>query len=182
MLDAAETIDVLFQSNKINMQLLAVVPAVGILFYGTKFFVRFLFSIRAKDLRPIASVHAEMTDYLNELESNIILRRTNGGESDRGKSAKTTRASKTAPTTALSGEEEKQQLGEFALTLYNYLLLLDYSSPQPFSSRQCDVIHRSLTTFLGRQGSFGRNGVTVDGQSRLLDLVKGKHQDLSKFL
>lgn len=184
MLDAAETIDVLFQSNKINMQLLAVIPAVGILFVGAKVFVRFLFSIRAKDLRPITSVHAEMTDYLNELESNIILRKGGGGQ-EKGATIQQFDDSNRPKSTssAISGEEEeKQQLGEFALTLYNYLLLLDHSSPQPFSNRQCDVIHRSLTTFLGRNGSFGRDGVTVDGQSRLLDLVKGKHQELSKFL
>ena len=173
MLDAAETIDVLFESNKINMQLMALIPAFGVFYVGAKIFVRFLFSIRAKDLRPITSVHAEMTDYLNELESNIILRK--GGGQEKVAMLQQFGDSK-------GEEEETQQLGEFALTLYNYLLLLDQGSPQPFSNRQCDVIHRSLTTFLGRNGSFGRDGVTVDGQSRLLDLVKGKHQELSKFL
>ena len=177
MLDAAETIDVLFQSNKINMQLLAVIPAVGILFFGAKVFVRFLFSVRAKDLRPIASVHADMTDYLNELESNIILRKSKRGSSDD--------IDPTSNTIAAQGTThnlEEEELGEFALTLYNYLLLLDYSSPQPFSSRQCDVIHQSLATFLGKNGSFGKDSVTADGQSRLLDNIKGKHQDLAKFL
>jgi hypothetical protein len=185
MLDAAETIDVLFESNKINMQLMALIPAFGVFYVGAKIFVRFLFSIRAKDLRPITSVHAEMTDYLNELESNIILRKGGGGGQEKGAIIQQFDDSNGTKSTslAMSGEEEEtQQLGEFALTLYNYLLLLDQGSPQPFSNRQCDVIHRSLTTFLGRNGSFGRDGVTVDGQSRLLDLVKGKHQELSKFL
>jgi len=171
MLDAAETIDVLFQSNRINMQLMAVVPAVGIVFVGAKLLVRFLFSVRAKDLRPITSVHAEMTDYLNELESNIIFRSDGGG-----------RTTGDHDETIQSAFARERQLGEFALTLYNYLLLLDYSSPQPFSSRHCDVIHRSLTAFLGRNGSFNRDHLTVDGQCRLLDLVKGKHQELAKFL
>ena len=170
MLDAAETIDVLFQSNRINMQLLAVVPAVGIFFVGTKLLFRFLFSIRAKDLRPVASIHAEMTDYLNALESNVILRRTDR-ERDNDQEG----------TTTTSFGVEKQ-LGEFALTLYNYLVLLDYSSPQPFSSSHCDDIHRSLATFLGCEGIFGCDRFTVDDQIRLIDLVQEKHQELSKNL
>ncbi len=173
MLDAAETIDVLFQSNKINMQLLAVIPAVGIFFVGAKVFVRFLFSVRAKDLRPITSVHADMTDYLNQLESNIIL--------SKGVVASNSSNSSDSKSIADDVEEKQKQLGEFALTLYNYLLLLDYSSPQPFSSRQCDVIHQSLTTFLGKNGSF-RHGVTAEDQSRLLDNIQLKHQELAKFL
>jgi len=172
MLDAAETIDVLFQSNKINMQLLAVIPAVGIFFVGAKVFVRFLFSVRAKDLRPITSVHADMTDYLNQLESNIILSRG---------VLTISRNSSDSKSIANDVEEKQKQLGEFALTLYNYLLLLDYSSPQPFSGRQCDVIHQSLTTFLGKNGSF-RHGVTAEDQSRLLDNIQLKHQELAKFL
>jgi hypothetical protein len=185
MLDAAETIDVLFQSNRINMQLLAVVPAVGIVFVGAKLFLRSLFHIRSKDLRPIASVHADMTDYLNSLESNVILRMARSPRSSSGlrdtKENSNNYNDNQAITTSVLGEQEKQ-LGEFALTLYNYLVLLDYSSPQPFSSRQCDAIHRSLTAFLGREGSFTRNNLTVDDQIRLIDLVKDKHRELSKFL
>ena len=188
MLDAAETIDVLFQSNRINMQLLAVVPAVGIVFVGAKLFVRSLFHIRSKDLRPIASVHADMTDYLNSLESNVILRMSRSPRSSSGRLGDKIENSNNykdknnqAITALVLGEQEKQ-LGEFALTLYNYLVLLDYSSPQPFSNRQCDAIHRSLTAFLGREGSFTRNNLTVDDQIRLIDLVKDKHRELSKFM
>jgi hypothetical protein len=185
MLDAAETIDVLFQSNRINMQLLAVVPAVGIVFVGAKLFLRSLFHIRSKDLRPIASVHADMTDYLNSLESNVILRMARSPRSSSSLGDKIENSNNykdnQAITTSVLGEQEKQ-LGEFALTLYNYLVLLDYSSPQPFSNRQCDGIHRSLTAFLGREGSFTRNNLTVDDQIRLIDLVKDKHRELSKFM
>jgi len=202
MLDAAETIDVLFQSNRINMQVMAVVPAVGIVFFGTKVLVRFLFSIRAKEFRPIASVHADMTDYLNKLESNIILRTSDShnqqqqqqphpthsysyqGRTDkihqRCTGKKDTTANLQNGTTMPTTVAEEKQLGEFALILYKYLLLLDYSSPQLLPSRQCDVIHQSLTEFLGRKGSFRRDNSSTNDRIRLIDLVKGKHQDLSK--
>ncbi|VEU43869.1 unnamed protein product [Pseudo-nitzschia multistriata] len=193
MLDAAETIDVLFQSNRINMQLLAVVPAIGIVVVGTKILVRFLFSVRAKEFRPMVSVHADMTDYLNKLETNIILRTSDDnyqlrsypgrGLSQREKT--NTSAAPAAPAASsnrVPESTEETQLGEFALTLYKYLLLLDYSSPQLLPSRQCDAIHESLTAFLGRKGSFRRDNLSTNGQIRLIDLVKGKHQDLSKFL
>jgi len=172
MLEGGEQIDILFQSNKLSMQLMAVIPAIGILFYGTKLVVRTLFSIRAKDLRPITSVHAEMTDNLNELQSKIILRKAFGP---------TTTDPGTRTHQDISRTTMHQTLGEFALTLYNYLLLCDYSSPQPFSSRQCDAIHRSLTTFLGREGSF-ESSLALDRQSKLLDLVQDKHRELSKSL
>jgi hypothetical protein len=121
-----------------------------------------------------------MTDYLNSLESNVILRMARSPRSSSGLGDTKENSNNYNDNQAI-GEQEKQ-LGEFALTLYNYLVLLDYSSPQPFSSRQCDAIHRSLTAFLGREGSFTRNNLTVDDQIRLIDLVKDKHRELSKFL
>jgi hypothetical protein len=74
----------------------------------------------------------------------------------------------------------ERELAEFTLTLYDYLVLLDYSSPQPFPSWQCDAIHDTITEFLGRDGSIQR--LTLDDQIRLVDLVKRKHRELSKYL
>jgi nuclear-control-of-ATPase protein 2 len=61
MLSAAETIDVLLQTNRFNIQLLAIIPAIGIVSVGTKLFFRFLFTVRVKDVRPMKPGHAEMT-------------------------------------------------------------------------------------------------------------------------
>jgi nuclear-control-of-ATPase protein 2 len=165
MLDAAETIDVLFQSNRLNMQLLAIIPAIVIVGVGTKLLTRFLFTVRVKDLRPMSSVHAEMTEYLNELEYILLL------------SNRTPDQERATPASEVL---QDHQLAEFALTLYDYLVLLDYSSPQPFPNWQCDAIHQSIAEFFGRNGSINR--LTLNDQIRLLDLVKCKHQELSKYL
>jgi nuclear control of ATPase protein 2 len=164
VLDAGEAVDVLFQANRFNIQLLAIIPALVMVGVGTKVFLRFLFAFRVKDIRPMSSVHAEMTEYLNELESVILLTdKTQGQEG--------------FPAAQILTEK---QVGEFALILYDYLVLLDYSSPQPFPKWQCDAIHQSITEFLGTRGSFGR--LTLDDQLRLIDLVKRKHQELAKYL
>lgn len=165
MLDAAETIDVLFQANRFNIQLLAIIPAIVIVVVGSKFLSRFLFTVRVKDLRPMSSVHAEMTEYLNELESILLL-------TDRSKSEE-----QQAPASQVMGE---RQVAEFVLTLYDYLVLLDYSSPHPFPEWQCDAIHQSVTEFLGQNGSMQR--LTMEDQIRLVDLLKRKNNELSKYL
>jgi nuclear-control-of-ATPase protein 2 len=164
-LDAAETIDVLFQANRINIQLLAVIPAFVIVAVGSRFLSRFLFTVRVKDLRPMSSVHAEMTEYLNELESILLL---------------THRSPDQERTAIASQVMDERQIAEFALTLYDYLVLLDYSSPQPFPDWQCDAIHDSITAFLGQEGSMHR--LTLDDQIRLVDLLKRKNNELSKYL
>jgi nuclear control of ATPase protein 2 len=165
MLDAAETIDVLFQANRFNLQLLAIIPAIVIVVVGSKFISRFLFTVRVKDLRPMSSVHAEMTEYLNELESILLLTGQSRNQEEH------------IPANQVLGDRE---IGEFALTLYDYLVLLDYSSPQPFPEWQCDAIHQSVTEFLGQEGSMQR--LTIDEQIRLVDLLKRKNHELSKYL
>jgi nuclear control of ATPase protein 2 len=165
MLDAAETIDVLFQANRFNLQLLAIIPAIVIVVAGSKFLSRFLFTVRVKDLRPMSSVHAEMTEYLNELERILLLTDCSRKQSEH------------IPACQAMGE---RQVAEFALTLYDYLVLLDYSSPQPFPEWQCDAIHQSVTEFLGQEGSMQR--LTIEDQIRLVDLLKRKNHELSKYL
>ena len=74
---------------------------------------------------------------------------------------------------------EDDQLGEFTLTMYNYLVLLDYANP-PFPSWQCDSIHRSMQEFLGATGSFKR--LSINDQIRMIDQIKRKHMELAKHL
>lgn len=162
MLSAAETIDVLLQTNRFNIQLLAIIPAIVIVTVGTKVFFRFLFTVRVKDLRPMKAVHAEMTEYLDELESILLL--ANNRE-------------KELPAIQSLNDHE---LGHFVLSLYDYLVLLDYSSPQPFPSGHSDAIHKAIMSFLGPEGTFTR--MNLDDQIRLIDQVKRKHNELAKYL
>lgn len=169
MLHAADTVDVLLQTNRFNIQLLAIIPAFVIVTVGTKIFFRFLYTLRHKDLRPMSFVHSEMTGYLNKLESILLLADSQGARR---------KGSESNPSAleVLCDHE----LGEFVLNLYDYLVLLDYSSPQPFPSSQCDSIHLSIVEFLGPKGSLSR--MELNDQVRLIDHLKRKHDDLSKQL
>jgi nuclear-control-of-ATPase protein 2 len=172
MLDAAKTIDVLFQANRFNIQLLAIIPATVIVWFGSNIIRRFLFTMRVKEIRPMKSVHSEMTEYLDAMESIVLL--SNENETDEGL---VHHQPQRRPVSSLMSEK---QLGEFALAVYDYLLLLDYSSPQPFPKFQCDVIHETMTNFLGKGGSLG--SLSPDSQLKFIKLVKGKHEELSKHL
>jgi nuclear-control-of-ATPase protein 2 len=160
LLSALESIDLLLQANKLNIQLLGIIPAILVIIYGTKFGIRGLYNLRAKDLRPIGVVHSEMTEYLNELESVMLLANRVDGEPAR---------------ISLNDRE----LGEFSLTMYNYLVLLDYSSGV-FPNWQCDAIHKSMQEFLGSCGSLKR--LNVEDQVKLIDQIKRKHGSLAKHL
>ena len=186
MLHATDTVDLLYQANRFNFQLLTIIPAIVIVTVGTKLFVRALFTLRAKDIRPIRYVHAEMTEYLHNLESILLLARNR----DEAPSASTAtayddskskrkvyhRATKAmAPRRQLLLTDE--ELGEFVNTLYDYLVLLDSSSPEPFPSWQCDGIHQSITELLQSM-----TRLTLDEVSALIDQVKRKHIELAKHL
>jgi nuclear-control-of-ATPase protein 2 len=168
MLHAADTVDVLLQTNRFNIQLLAIIPAFVIVTVGTKIFFRFLYTLRHKDLRPMSFVHSEMTGFLNKLESILLLADSHVSGRNRGDNV--------SSLEALSDHD----LGVFILNMYDYLVLLDYSSPTPFPGWQCDSIHQTIVEFLGPKGSLSRMG--LQDQVRLIDHVKRKHEDLAKHL
>lgn len=181
-LHAAETIDVLLQANKINLQLLAVIPGIMMVIIGTRLLSRFWFRFRSRDIRSIRTVYDEMTEYLNELEHLLIVADSVAmvpGETDT-----------TSPRMSRESPQQQQlqlplpvdELGEFTLILYNYLVLLDYSCPVPFPNRKCDTIHRSLQDFLGSNGSLYRLSGNVDRQIALIGQVKQRHSELSQYL
>lgn len=169
LLHATDTVDVLLQANRFNIQLLAVIPAIIIVTLGTKIFFRTLYTLRVKDIRPISTVHAEMTEYLSQLESVVLLATERGGNSNKQKSS-----------LVANQVLNHRELGEFVSILYDYLVLLDYSSPKPFPKWQCDGIHQSIAEFLGPEGSFTR--MSLDDQVKLIDQVKRKHNDLANHL
>jgi nuclear-control-of-ATPase protein 2 len=73
MLSTLDTIDVLMKGSHTHFQILAAIPAIVMAMYGTKYFFRVLPSIRAKDLRPMRSIHGEMVNCISAIECLIIL-------------------------------------------------------------------------------------------------------------
>jgi len=171
LLSALDTIDVLMKGNQIHFQFLAAIPAVLITGFGTRFFLRFLYSIRSKDLRPVTVAHAKMAGYLSQMERLILLDEpvtaagaTTGGEQSTESSA--------SPSRGLS----PATLGEISLYMYNYLTLLDFSSTL-FSSSATEQIHVSLQGLLGT--TIRKDGST-DLTLRWLDRIQHQHRDLLK--
>ena len=183
LLSALDTIDVLLQGNRIFFYVLAAIPAIVIANFGTRYLIRGLYNIRAKDVRPVTVVHGEMSNFLNEMENVLLLsddidlgdgetKAPPGTTSESGSRAETTSqnwATKLNPS----------ELGEFTLNMHRYLILLDFSSP-PFRAKDCDQIHLSLEQFLGTNGTLKR--LDAERQLQWLRRIKQKHQDLVKQL
>ena len=165
LLSALDTIDVLMKGNQIHFQILAAIPAVFLAMFGTRFVVRFVYSIRAKDLRPVAVAHANMASYLSQIERLVLL--------------------DDQPTTVVAKDEKKvpssvglspSTLGEVSLYMYRYLMLLDYSAPL-FPASMIEQIHVSLQGLLGT--TLHKDGST-DLTLRWLDRIQNQHRDLLK--
>lgn len=139
MLQALDYIDVLMKGNRIHFQILAAIPAVWMVSYGTRLSLRALYNIRAKDLRPVTAIHAEMALYLEQIE--VIL---------------------------LQGDDilTDVQLGEVHLLVHRYLLWLDYSAPL-LSIRQCDAIHTALQNLLSAVLHGPRSWIALELLSRV---------------
>ena len=152
LLSALDTIDVLMKGNRIHFQILAVIPAVWITIYGTRFFLRALYNIRAKDLRPVRAVHSEMTFYLDQVERIMLLHSQGTGVA--------------SPGSALS----MRHVGELHLYVHRYLILMDFSCP-PFPSSRCDQLHSALQDLVNNPMNAG-----------WLQSIRRKHQELLKYL
>lgn len=135
MLQALDTINVLMRGNQIHFQILAAIPAVLIVTLGTRLFVRAVYNIRAKDLRPVTAAHGEMTVYLNHLESLVLLSFQRNQREQRG-----------SPVNDVSREQVSMDpgvLGEMLLYTHRYLILLDFSR-WSIPSRASDDVHGSM--------------------------------------
>jgi nuclear-control-of-ATPase protein 2 len=175
MLNAVEDINVLIEGNKLNVRALSTIPAFVIVWFTSRLLARNLYNLRSRDLRHITVVHEEMTEHLTRMKSIILLAK-GGSEEEEGESGDVVSSS----VTALNANE----LGEIALSMHCYLVLLDYCSPQPFGKSYCDDIHRSMREVLGslrKRGSDG-SGVTADRPLALVDIVLKKHEDLRRHL
>ena len=226
-------IDSLVDSNRLNMQLLASVPALLLLTGGSRLIGALVHRLSTRGLRSMRAVHSEMGGLLTRLERCLTLAgsprpqppssalgsqgsardstfggrgsardsvraewddvdyemaiRGDQGGAIRGDQRPSDESQSHSPheredvhedeavvghgTRVLQGAE----LGEFALHVHSYLLLLDYSSPA-FASKACDALHNELQDLLRR------GGLSVTQQAALLAAVKERHVALGNSL
>ena len=246
-LKAMGAIDDLVDANRLNVQLLASVPAVLLVLYGSRASYALVSVLRTRGLRSMRQVHLEMSDELRRLERCLLLagsprpetvvawesfrsqsdasseRRNHGVRAAKSRESREKGAeSKCEPSkngagawasklfgscgndTMDDGEPRAQQdqkmggdaeesaeslhvpmgdghvlhgaeLGEFALHLHSYLLLLDFSKGA-YPDKAIDTIHHDLQDLL-RQGQLG-----VAQQEKLLRATMEKHDALQKWL
>ena len=160
LLQAMDTIDVLVDSNRLNVQLIAGIPALLIVIYGTRAAFLFWSNIRMQNFRLPHDVHSEMTDYLKKVEECLVL-------SNYQLDAK-------GPARAKACLNPKE-MGELLLLLHSYLNMLDFMSP-PFPSKQCNSIHQSVQNLL-LQGQ-----MSTARQLDLLKVISSKNDELLKFI
>ncbi|KAI2512090.1 ATP synthase regulation protein NCA2 [Fragilaria crotonensis] len=166
LLHALDGIDALVAANRLNVQLLAGIPAVLIITLGIRFILRSIYTFRLKAIRSVRDVHSEMSDYLDEMEKCILVGDAAGSD---------------------------VALGAFVLDMHSYLVLLDYSSPL-VPARLLDGIHKSMQDLLLSDGlqndlassSSGAspigNGRSMDRQIQIVRLLKEKHRGLLAHL
>eukprot|EP00956_Cyclotella_meneghiniana_P039884 scaffold181853_cov36-Cyclotella_meneghiniana.AAC.1 len=162
LLQAMDQIDNLVDANRLNVQLVASIPAVLILFWGTRALFLLWSNVRMKDLRLPKDVHAEMSDYLKSMEEVLILA---NHETDSSNNTAASRGVCLGP----------KDMGKLLLWMHLYLNLLDYMSP-PFPSKNCDSIHQSMQKML-MQGQ-----MSTSRQLELLKVIQEKHADFLKTL
>jgi nuclear-control-of-ATPase protein 2 len=172
LLQAMESIDNLIDANRLNVQLVATIPAVLIIFFGTRLLFVFWSNIRRQDFRLPRDVHAEMSDYLKKVEECLVL---SNSQLDGPTSSSTTALEgagrgPAAPRAEVSCLGPKE-MGQLLLLLHSYLNLLDFMSP-PFPGKACDSIHQSVQNLL-MQGN-----MSASRQLGLVKLIQTKHDDL----
>ena len=244
LLRAMGAIDSLVDSNRLNVQLLASVPALLLLTGGSRLIGALVHRLSTRGLRSMRAVHTEMGGVLTRLERCLTLAGSprpqppssalgslgsardsalgsrgsardsalgsRGSARDslraewddvdnemaiRGDQGEAIRGDQRPPEESLSHSPHEREddhvdeavrghgtrvlqgaeLGEFALHVHSYLLLLDYSSPV-YASNACDALHNELQDLLRR------GGLTVTQQAALLAAVKERHVALGNSL
>jgi ATP synthase regulation protein NCA2 len=122
LLQAFQSIDELVDANRLNVSLLAVIPAVLLVRWGSRVVYSILYRLRVRDLTGLKEAHRELTNRLRILERILILAEEEG------------------PLKGVS-------LGEFVSQEQKYLLLLDYRQP-PFPVKQVDSIYKDMQDLL----------------------------------
>lgn len=173
LLQAMGSIDDLMDSNRLNVQLLATIPAILLVTLGTRVFFRALYSLRSRDLIGLPNAKAEMGDLLRKMERCLLL------ASHAEDVFEPTGALKDGTKSDIIEAMQKpvvlqpKELGEFLLHMHSYLVILDFCSP-PFPTKGCDSIHSALQDLL-MQGQ-----LSTKRQIALLQLINTKHNELMK--
>jgi len=181
LLSAMDSIDVLVDANRLNLQLLAGIPAVLFVTLGVRLFFQWMYSFRSFEIRSIREVHKEMTDYLDRAERLLLLsnRQTDITwllHSKPTASSTVTSASSSSSSTSANVNTtisllQPPDLGEFVVLMHSYLVMIDYASP-PFSKKACDSIAETV------QDIFIQGELCIARQLEILRLIKSKHLEL----
>ena len=121
LLEAFQSIDELVDANRLNVSLLATIPAFLLVRWGSRILYALLYRFRVRDLTGLTEAHRELTSRLRTLERLLIL--------------------------ADDGPLKGPQLGEFISQEQRYLMLLDYCQP-PFPVKQIDSIYQDMQDLL----------------------------------
>mmetsp|Transcript_1397 Transcript_1397/g.2547 ORF Transcript_1397/g.2547 Transcript_1397/m.2547 type:complete len:860 (+) Transcript_1397:221-2800(+) len=172
-LQAMGSIDDLMDSNRLNVQLLATIPAILLVTFGTRIFFRALYSLRSRDLIGLPNAKAEMGDLLRKMERCLLL--ASHAEDNFESSGALKEKAKGDILEAMQKPVvlQPKELGEFLLHMHSYLVILDFCSP-PFPTKGCDSIHSALQDLL-MQGQ-----LSTKRQIALLQLINTKHNELMK--
>lgn len=192
LLKAMGSIDDLVDKNRLNVQLLASIPAFILITYGSKLLASFIVGLRMKRVTPLPmrNLQQEMSDSLRRIERCLLLSGRDddlhdseadglASEDEGGKrSAKELKDDLDMPDAIRSAKYKAPQLstdelGEFILLCHSYLLLLDYATP-PISYRTFDSVHRDMQEMLLQEQ------LSVGRQLKLLGLITKKNAELLK--
>ena len=159
LLQAFQSIDELVDANRLNVSLLATIPAFLLVRWGSRILYSVLYRLRTRDVTGLKDAHMELTHRLRTLERILIL------------------ASKDKDNHGGKGQLylKGAQLGEFISQEQKYLLLLDYCQP-PFPVKQVDSIYKDMQDLLPP------GGLDQETQVNLLKLIHQKNADLLKSL
>ncbi len=189
MLQAMGTIDELVDSNRLNVQILASLPAFLLISLGTRIFFSILVAFRSssvnnKRLRGLSTIHDEMSNILSKMErclllsSTIIVDDAFEDDVDKNRDENNMRSNQ---ITILDAQQQKQQqwMGEFLLYSHSYLVLLNYITP-PIQKSSADYIHNTMQDlFYSQQQQQSMEKITKQ-QLALLQLISTKHAELMK--
>lgn len=146
---AMGSIDELMDSNRLNLQLLATIPAFLLVTFGTRIFFRAMFSFRSRELIVgFGDAKAEMGNLLRKMERCLLLASHKEDVFEApGDSKDIARRDFADATSSAPVILQPNELGEFVLHMHSYLTILDYCSP-PFPTKGCDDIHSGMQDLL----------------------------------
>jgi len=148
MLEAMGSIDDLVDSNRLNVQLLAIIPAYLLVSLGTRLFFTALYSLRSREFVGLPAAHSEMSDILSTMERCLLLAsRSNDMDDSPNHDDNGIRMEESHLESTNNVLLQPKELGNFVLLMHSYLVILDYCCP-PFASKACDSIHAGMQDLL----------------------------------